>query len=173
MARKTRSRTRSAGGSGDSTQAPRDSAQKIWLAGLGAFERAKTEGPRVFEALVEQGRVMGARAVGMADQALKTMRETRSPGGSWDKLEQAFEQRVARSLGRLGVLTRGELDELARQVRDLNENLQGLRAESAAATRRKGRAGPAPGKKRAPSAARGAAKGGTARRRAKAKRARA
>ena len=36
--------------------------------------------------------------------------------GKWDKLEQVFEDRVSRSLNRLGVLTRTDVDDLARQV---------------------------------------------------------
>ena len=117
--------------SADSGKAVRDSAQKIWLAGLGAFERARTEGPRMFEALVEQGRGMGARAVGMADQALKTVREGGYAGSRLDKLEQVFQDRVARSLKRLGVLTVDQMDELARQVRELNDRLQSLGAPAA------------------------------------------
>src|SRR5687768_4810635 len=93
----------------NAAQGVRDSAQKIWLAGLGAFERAKSEGPRMFDTLVEQGRAMGARAAGAADEALKSMREAGNAGGRWDKLEQVFEDRVSRSLNRLGVLTTREV----------------------------------------------------------------
>jgi poly(hydroxyalkanoate) granule-associated protein len=123
MARKTSSRRRSSPAGDDSGASVRDSAQKIWLAGLGAFERAKTEGPRMFESLVEQGRNMGARAVGAADEALKNMRES---GGKWDKLEQVFEDRVSKSLSRLGVLTGREVDSLSKQVADLNETVHNL-----------------------------------------------
>ena len=128
MARKSKSRSSSTG-TGDPSQAIRDSAQKIWLAGLGAFERAKSEGPRMFETLVEQGRQMGARAKGAADDALKTMREANyASGGRWDKLEQVFEERVQKSLGRLGVMTTREVEELSRQVQELNETVRGLMA---------------------------------------------
>ncbi len=122
MATRKTSRRASRGGA-DGSKAVRDSAQRIWLAGLGAFERAKTDGPRMFEALVEQGRSMGARAVGMADQALKTMRESEY-AGRFDKLEKVFEERVASSLKRLGVLTTDQVEDLARQVRELNDRLQ-------------------------------------------------
>ena len=122
MARRKTSR-RTSGASADTTKAIRDSAQKIWLAGLGAFERAKTDGPRMFDALVAQGRTIGARAAGAADQALKTMRES-DYAGRFDKLEKVFEERVASSLKRLGVLTTGQVDDLARQVRELNDRLQ-------------------------------------------------
>lgn len=125
MAQKKGSRSTSRGRP-DGAEAVRDSAQKIWLAGLGAFERARTEGPRMFEGLVEQGRNMGARAVGVADQALKTMREGSYAGGRWEKIEQVFEDRVARSLKRLGVLTRDQVEELSGQIRELNQSLQAL-----------------------------------------------
>ena len=123
MAQKKRSRSTSRGA--DGAQAVRESAQKIWLAGLGAYERARNEGPRVFDGLVAQGRTMGARAMGMADQALKSVRE--SPyGARWDKIEQVFEDRVARSLKSLGVLTRDQVEELSGQIRELNRSLQAL-----------------------------------------------
>ena len=132
-----------AGDASDPAQAIRDSAQKIWLAGLGAFERAKTEGPRMFETLVEQGRNMGARAVGMADDALKGMREAGYGGNRLEKLEQVFEERVSKSLSRLGVLTTREVEELSRQVRELNESVQSLMEN--AASRAAGAVGAASG----------------------------
>lgn len=56
-----------------------DSAQKIWLAGLGAFERARAEGPRMFDLLVEQGMAIGGRAREAADEALRMLdRATRA-----------------------------------------------------------------------------------------------
>jgi poly(hydroxyalkanoate) granule-associated protein len=125
MAQKKRTRSTSRGRD-DGARAVRDSAQKIWLAGLGAFERAREEGPRMFDGLVAQGRTMGARAVGMADQALKSVRSAKYDGGRWDKIEQVFEERVARSLKRLGVLTRDQVEELSGQIRELNQSLQAL-----------------------------------------------
>ncbi|MEO5692083.1 MAG: phasin family protein [Usitatibacter sp.] len=123
MAAKRKSR----GTTGDGAQSMRDSAHRIWLAGLGAFERAKSEGPKMFEALVSQGMQMRGRATEAADAALTTLREQAGDAqGKWDKLEQVFEDRVARSLHRLGVLTKGEVDDLAAQVRELNESVRGM-----------------------------------------------
>jgi poly(hydroxyalkanoate) granule-associated protein len=136
MARKKRSGSTSRSRA-DGTQAVRDSAQKIWLAGLGAFERARTEGPRMFEGLVEQGRNMGARAVGMADQALKGMREA-DYAGRWEKMEQALEEGVARSLARVGVVTRAQAEELSAQIRELNRSLQALAAAGTSPDEAKG-----------------------------------
>jgi len=75
MAGNRKTRDEAARAAGASAQAIRDSAQRIWLAGLGAFEHARTEGPRVFNALVAQGRTLGARAAGAADEALRSLLE--------------------------------------------------------------------------------------------------
>ena len=125
MARNRNERRGSAGET--AAQGMRDSAQKIWLAGLGAFERAKSEGPKMFDALVEQGKGLRDRAADAADQALKAVREQAGEAqGRWDKLEQVFEDRVSRSLQRLGVLTTREVGELSRQVEELNRQVSGM-----------------------------------------------
>lgn len=117
-------------------EAIRESAQRIWLAGLGAFERARAEGPRVFETLVEQGRTLGARAMGAADETLKEMRQANFAGARIEKLEQVFEERVSRSLERLGVLTRREVEALSRQVEELQEAVRKLSAAGAGTPRK-------------------------------------
>jgi poly(hydroxyalkanoate) granule-associated protein len=149
----TRSRQSTARDAGnDATKAITDSAQKIWLAGLGAFERARAEGPRMFDTLVEQGKGLGGQARDAADQALRNLRESASTaGGRFDKLEQVFEDRVSRSLKRLGVLTRGEVADLSQNVRDLSEQVRSMMAEQGRTGARaksgaKRRAGAAPGK---------------------------
>lgn len=160
MARKSRSRTSPGNDASDTQQAIRDSAQKIWLAGLGAFERAKTDGPRMFEGLVEQGRNMGARAVGAADEALKNLRQANYGGMKLDKLEQVFEERVSKSLQRLGVLTSKEVDALSKQVQELNATVQRMMAGGAGGAKKtaKRKAGAARSGKAKAKRAAGAAK---------------
>ena len=111
----------------------RESAEKIWLAGLGAFERMKSEGPRMFETLVEQGRTMSAQAKDAADRALRGMREANYEGaGRWEKFEQAIQERVSKSLSNLGVMTNREVEALSKQVAELNEHVRELMMASAA-----------------------------------------
>ncbi len=133
MARKTKAQAKGGKTIADNqmAQAVAQSAQKIWLAGLGAFSRARTEGDKLFDTLVEQGKGLRARTEGVAEEALRSVRSQAdatlsNAQGKWDKLEQVFEDRVSRSLNRLGVLTSKDVDELARQVADLNESVRAL-----------------------------------------------
>ncbi len=153
-----KSRYSSFTGDSEAAKAVTDSAQKIWLAGLGAFERARVEGPKMFEVLVEQGKGFAQRARGAADQALAGVRESASgAGGRFDKLEQVFEDRVSKSLGRLGVMTRGEVADLSRQVADLTDEVRSMmragagggKASRAAGTQRKAKAGARKAKEKA------------------------
>ena len=99
----------------------------------------------MFETLVEQGRNMGARAVGAADEALRTVRESGYSGANLQKLEQALEERVNRSLSRLGVMTTREVEALNGQVRELSETVRRMAAGNsgrAAGTRAKAKAKP-------------------------------
>ena len=166
--RKTGSRSRAASDSQDATKAISDSAQKIWLAGLGAYERARSEGPRMFDVLVEQGLGIGGKAREAADQALQALRDGAvSAGGRFDKLEQVFEQRVSRSLSRLGVLTRSEVAELSHGVRELADEVRSLMAQqqapagrAAKSTRKGARRGSATAARTAHATTRKAKRGG-------------
>jgi hypothetical protein len=83
------------------------SAHAIWLAGLGAFERARAEGPKMFDALVEQGKGIGGKARQAADQALRNLRD----GGAFD------------------------VQELTRQVRELGDTVRRMASPPARARR--------------------------------------
>jgi poly(hydroxyalkanoate) granule-associated protein len=132
-----------AGGSKDLAQAVLDSSHQIWLAGVGAFVRARQEGTKAFESLVQQGEKLEQRTklaatetAGAATARAKEMQQMAS--GTWDKLEQVFEDRVARALSKLGVYTQNDVQKLADRVEALsaavNEllNATGTRAPAAA-----------------------------------------
>jgi poly(hydroxyalkanoate) granule-associated protein len=127
----------------EAAKAVSDSAQKIWLAGLGAFERARAEGPRMFDTLVEQGRGLAGRAQGAAGEALRTVRDSAVEANArLDKLEQSVQERLARSAERVGILTRGEVDDLATQVRELTASVREMMAANAARGTREARTAP-------------------------------
>ena len=151
----------------DMPQGVLDSSHKIWLAGLGAFSRAQREGAKVFEALVKQGEELQSRtrqaatetaaaARGAAAAKAKEMQEM--AGGTWDKLEQVFEDRVAKALSKLGVYTQNDVQRLAARVDDLaaavNRLLEASGGTAAAATKSAKPAKGAPRKRAAKSAGR-------------------
>jgi poly(hydroxyalkanoate) granule-associated protein len=127
----------------------RDSAQQIWLAGLGAFGKTQEEGAKVFEALVKEGRVLEGRTRRFAEAKMSQMSSqwgktateaTAKATATWDKLEQVFEDRVARALHRLGVPTNRDIQHLSKRVAALTASVQklsGARRPRAAARKAK------------------------------------
>ncbi len=92
----------------------RESAQQIWLAGLGAFSTARKEGNKVFEALVKEGRVIQSLAekAAVARFNVAAARAT----GTRRRLEHVLEDSVARSLKRFGVPTKKGVDSLSKRI---------------------------------------------------------
>lgn len=123
-----------AGGAGENqlAQTVRESAQQIWLAGLGAFAKAQEGGTKVFEALVKEGETIQSRTRQAAEE--KVTEFTTKATGTWDRLEQVFEDRVARALNRLGVPTKKDIDALTQRVEELTEVVQKLTEEGAEKT---------------------------------------
>ncbi|MDF1480466.1 phasin family protein [Extensimonas sp. H3M7-6] len=123
-----------------------DSAQQIWLAGLGAFAKAQEEGSKVFEALVKEGldiqrKTQKAAQEKITEAATRMSSLTSELGshglGSFDKLESIFEERVAQALGKLGVPTAHDLRALQERMDALTHSLNRATAQrSAAATPR-------------------------------------
>jgi poly(hydroxyalkanoate) granule-associated protein len=119
----------------DLSQSVLDSSRQIWLAGLGAFSRAQVEGKKVFETLVKQGEVLETKTRRAAQETAaaargaakaKVSEVSKGVGGTWDKLEQVFEDRVARALSKLGVHTQSDVERLAERVDALSEAVNEL-----------------------------------------------
>lgn len=103
----------------------KDSAQQIWLAGLGAFSKAQEEGGKMFEALVKEGLSIQRKTQAVAEDKITeaTSRVTNMASdignraaGQWDKLETIFEDRVAKALAKLGVPSARDLEALSARV---------------------------------------------------------
>ena len=141
---------------GQLTQTVKESAQQIWLAGLGAFAKAQEEGGKVFEALVKEGEAIQKKTRKMADEKFSVVRKTADEkfadvrkvadakmaavtgkaAGTWDRLEQVFEDRVARALSSLGVPTKKEIDKLSKRVAELTATVQKLNDGGEGATKK-------------------------------------
>ena len=107
----------------------KDSAQQIWLAGMGAFAKAQAEGGKVFDALVKEGVSLQRKTQAVAEEKLGDVtgkmssmasEVTSKAGASWDKLENIFEERTAKALGKLGVPTAKDVAELSARVEALS-----------------------------------------------------
>jgi poly(hydroxyalkanoate) granule-associated protein len=138
---------------GNLAGAVKDSAQQIWLAGMGAFAKAQAEGGKVFEALVKEGVSLQRKTQAVAEEKLGDVTGKVSSmasevgskaGASWDKLENIFEERTAKALGKLGVPTAKDVAELSRRVEELSAAVAKLSKSSKAEP-----AGKAPAKKAA------------------------
>ena len=120
----------------------KESAQQIWLAGLGAFSKAQEEGGKVFETLVKEGVAIQRKTQAAAEEKLSEATSrmasmandlSSKASGQWDKLENIFEDRVSRALNKLGVPTSKDIDMLVARIDELNRNVAKLSARSGAA----------------------------------------
>lgn len=146
-AKKTAGSTRSASTKASAQQAEQlsktlsESAQQVWLAGVGAFSRAQTEGTKLFEALIKEGLKLEKNALrfagGQADAVRgavenKVGQARERATDTWDRLERVFEDRVQRALTKLGVPGRDDLAELSRKVDSLTAELRKQNVKPAA-----------------------------------------
>lgn len=122
----------------------KDSAQQIWQAGLGAFTRAQAEGSKAFESLVKEGvsiqrktQAAAEEKISEATSKMSTMATDISSkaSGQWDKLENIFEERVAKALNKLGVPSAKDVAALIARIDDLNKAVQKLSAKAPAAVK--------------------------------------
>ncbi len=138
----------------------KESAQQIWLAGLGAFAKAQEEGGKVFEALVKEGTSIQRKTQAAAEEKISEATNrmanmatdiSSKASGQWDKLENIFEERVSKALNKLGVPSAKDVDVLIARIDELNRNVAKLSAKSAAAPRKSANGAAKPAAKRASS----------------------
>lgn len=112
-----------------------ESAQQIWLAGLGAFAKAQEQGGAMFDTLLKEGSHLEQKTRKLATGKVDNVRDAVESGvtqvrertqETWDRLEQVFEDRVARALAKLGVPGKKDLDDLLKRVDELNRDVRKL-----------------------------------------------
>ncbi|MEO8807790.1 MAG: phasin family protein [Burkholderiaceae bacterium] len=121
----------------------KDSAQQIWLAGMGAFSRAQAEGTKVFEALVKEGASLQKKTQSAAEDKISEVTSKMSSmagdvqakaGQHWDKLETIFEDRTAKALNKLGVPSAKDVDALMARIDELSAKVAKLSKAAPAKT---------------------------------------
>ena len=129
----------------------RDSAQQIWLAGMGAFAKAQAEGKQVFETLVKEGTSLQKKTQGVAGEKMEEVSGRMSSlaedmssraGKQWGKFETLFEEGAARAMKRLRVPTATDIQALSDRIEALSAQVtaNARSAARAAASRRTGAA---------------------------------
>jgi poly(hydroxyalkanoate) granule-associated protein len=107
-----------------------DRNRDIWLAGLGAFSKARDESSEVFNKLIESGEKFEDKYKQMVDEssesAIKKVTNLfeKIPNPS-EKIEDIFDSRVARALKRMGIMPAiNALQTLSERVDDLNSLIE-------------------------------------------------
>lgn len=120
----------------------KDSAQKIWLAGLGALATAEEEGGKLFKNLVKKGEAYESKAKGklegLKDQVEDVAGKARKTAtGAWDRVEEAWDDKVAGTLRRIGVPSKDEISHLTRRVEELTAMVESKARNKRVAARKK------------------------------------
>jgi len=133
-AKKTAKKKKQKGGSvGDDIK---QSARRIWLAGLGALAVAEAEGSKAFKKLVKQGAAFEERAKPtVSDLKGKAKQAADKAADSWQKLESAVETKVSAALDSAGFPRQAHLDDLKAQVEELQAEIEKLKPKKPARKR--------------------------------------
>ena len=108
------------------------SARQIWLAGLGAYTKAEDDAGRFFERLVQEGEQLESKTRGVVEKQIKSVEDRvgdvkQRATGTWDRLENMFDERVSGALRRLGIHRREEIEAMERRIQALEAELDRLR----------------------------------------------
>lgn len=111
-------------------------ARKIWLAGLGAYAKVGNEGGEYFKELVKSGQDIESKSkkvvVEQLDAANSQIDQVRRnvSGVSrvvevqLDKVEKAFDTRVASALNRIGIASKHDVETLSAKLEELTALLE-------------------------------------------------
>ncbi|MDG9881481.1 phasin family protein [Pseudomonas putida CSV86] len=111
-------------------------ARKIWLAGLGAYTRVGQESADYVKDLIKAGEAVEKRGKKRIDRELdaangeidSARQELRSVKGKvevqLDKIEKAFDTRVASALNRIGIPSKHDVETLSAKLDELTALLE-------------------------------------------------
>ncbi len=115
------------------------SAQQIWQAGLGSFAKAQGEGGKIFESLVKESLSVQRKTQAAAEEKISEATNkmagmasdiTSKATSQWGKLEDIFEDRVAKALNKLGVPSAKDIEALIARIDELNKAVAKLSAKA-------------------------------------------
>ncbi|POM12103.1 poly(3-hydroxyalkanoate) granule-associated protein PhaI [Pseudomonas sp. WP001] len=111
-------------------------ARRIWLAGLGAYAKVGSEGGEYFNELVKSGQHIESKskkvAIEQLDATNSQIDQVKSNVSSvgrrvevqLDKVEKAFDSRVASALNRIGIASKHDVETLSAKLEELTALLE-------------------------------------------------
>jgi len=117
----------------DRAERIQESAQNVWLAGLGALTTAEDEGGKLFRSLVKKGEALDSKNKKVFSAMMKDVearvevaKETvvDATSGTVNKIEAGLESGMATVMHTLGVPTRNEIKSLTKKVDALTDSVE-------------------------------------------------
>jgi len=111
-------------------------ARKIWLAGLGAYTKVGQEGSEYFQELIKAGQTVEKKGKKVVAEKLEAANaeivEVKSEVSTFkgkvevqlDKVEKAFDSRVASALNRIGIPSKHDVETLSAKLDELTALLE-------------------------------------------------
>jgi len=119
----------------------KETANKVWLAGLGALASVGEEGGKLFNTLVDKGSGVESRGRKEFAKAKSVIEEVADQAkneaqNAWSRLETVLDDKVTASLHRVGVPSREEIKNLSARVAELTRKVEQQRKPAARSTGR-------------------------------------
>ncbi|KPG99152.1 MULTISPECIES: phasin family protein [Pseudomonas] len=117
-------------------------ARKIWLAGLGAYAKVGQEGSDYFQELIKAGQTVEKKGKKVVTEKLEAANaeidEAKGEVSSFkgrvevqlDKVEKAFDSRVASALNRIGIPSKHDVETLSAKLDELTALLERVARKS-------------------------------------------
>ena len=117
-------------------------ARKIWLAGLGAYAKVGQEGSEYFQELIKAGQTVEKKGKKVVTEKLEAANaeidDAKSEVSSFkgrvevqlDKVEKAFDSRVASALNRIGIPSKHDVETLSAKLDELTALLERVARKS-------------------------------------------
>ena len=117
-------------------------ARKIWLAGLGAYTKVGQEGSEYFQELIKAGQVVEKKGKKVVAEKLEAANaeidEAKSEVSTFkgkvevqlDRVEKAFDTRVASALNRIGIPSKHDVETLSAKLDELTALLERVARKS-------------------------------------------
>lgn len=118
----------------------KETANKVWLAGLGALATAGEEGGKLFDRLAKKGESFesqGKKQVENAKSRIEKVADQAKDQASsaWSRIESMIDDKVTAALHRVGVPTRDEIKNLSARVADLSRKIEQSKPKARPAAR--------------------------------------